>query len=231
MTIKTINKWATGGVISVLVMLSAGAFVLSFDVLRREAIEHGVNAQLAWIFPLIVDTSIIGGSMFVIWASINRRVGLVRLGYGVIVIVTALSVALNRYHATADKLLNIIYMVAPPLLLATMTMLVERMLEVVLSDVEQENSLQTLVASLKATVTELRQALQVEQATRKQLETDYNRVADMIPLLAYVNPDVFLFAKARAGLITMDDALASQATYNRRNQAEAFAERVTISGD
>jgi hypothetical protein len=112
-----------------------------------------------------------------------------------------------------------------------MTMLVERMLEVVLSDVEQENSLQSLVASLKTTVTELRQALQVEQATRKQLETDYNRVADMVPLLTYVNPDVFLFAKARAGLITMDDALASQVTYERRNQAATFAERVTISGD
>lgn len=238
MKLETINRYATAAVMLVLGSLAVGAFILSFDVLRQEAIKYGVKPALAFIVPLIFDTSIIGGSAFVIWASINQRPKLVWLGYAVIIAVTALSVTLNSQHAQEGRALSIVYMVAPPLLLATMTFLVERMLEVLFHGVQHENKLlgmlqaaQATIAALTNTVTELRSTLQVEQATRNQLQADYNRVADVIPLLSLINPDVFLAAKVKAGLLTVDEAMTQQTTYERRNQAELFFGRVTVSAD
>ncbi|MCA9982401.1 MAG: DUF2637 domain-containing protein [Anaerolineales bacterium] len=234
---KKINKLITGFVIVLLFVLAACAFALSFDVLRNEAIAKGVNPALAFLFPIIVDSCIIAGSAFVIWASINRQGGLVIVGYVVIALVTILSVVLNGSHAKSFDALTVVYFVVPPMLLAMLTFLVERMLEVVMKGVEHDNQLQTKANRLQGTVTQLEStlrqlqtSLQVEQATRKQLESDYNQVADIIALLPHVNPDVFLFAKVKAGLLAMDEALQLQETYTRKHQAEAWAQRVTIQG-
>jgi len=233
---KKINQYLTSFVVLLLFFIASGAFVLSFDVLRKEAIFWGVNPSLAWIFPLVVDTSIVAGSAFVIWASVNRRRWLVRIGYGVILLVTGLSVTLNAAHAKSFELLPVIYMIVPPLMVALMTFLVERMLEVTMEDVETESKLQTLVNRLQGTVTykdetiaRLESNLQSETARRNQLESDYATFADTIKVLPFINPDVFLYGRVRAGLITMDEALQAQQTYQRRNQAESFADRVTIA--
>jgi hypothetical protein len=137
MSIRAINNTVTAVVALILAALASAAFVLSFDVLRQEAITYGVRPELAWIFPIVVDLSIVGGGAFVIWASINRLRALRYVGYGVVAGVTALSVALNRYHANGDGWLAITYMVVPPIALATMTYLCERMIEHALGTVEE----------------------------------------------------------------------------------------------
>lgn len=166
MNLKQINKIATYLVMGVLLLLAAGAFRLSFDVLQKEAIRFGVSPELAWILPIIIDIGILGCSAFVIWASINGEKSLRTLGYVVIGTITALSVVLNRYHATTDDPLNITYMIAPPILLATMTVLVERMLEVIIRDVDSSDILQHTLVQLQDSVDNLRQQLGIEKAMK-----------------------------------------------------------------
>lgn len=232
MNLKQINKIATYLVMGVLLLLAAGAFRLSFDVLQKEAEKFGVSSELSWIVPIIIDIGILGGSAFVIWASINGQRGLRTLGYVVIGAITALSVVLNRYHATADSPLNITYMIAPPILLATMTVLVERMLEVMIRDVDNTDILQDKLVELHDTVDKLRHELSIEQAMKKQLESNYAQVSHIIHLLPYIRQEVFLLAKVAQGSLSIKQAFEEQNIYKRLDLWEGFASKVTtISGD
>lgn len=47
--------WCT---VAMTVFLAAGAFVLSFEALRDLAVRNGIPAQLAWIWPMIIDVTI-----------------------------------------------------------------------------------------------------------------------------------------------------------------------------
>jgi hypothetical protein len=233
--IKRINISITSLVILLFIGLMAGAFRLSFDALSKEAVSKGIAPNLAWIFPIIVDMLIFGGSMFVIWATINKRKGLVWVGYAVIVATTFLSATLNRYHAPSDELLTIVYHVVPPVMLAVMTFLLERMIEVVMENIEADNKLQTTLRKLQGTckqhedtIHELQTKLQVEYGQRQQLESDYNKVAELVLVSKFINPDVLTFAKAKANLITFEEAFNQQHTYQRRNHAADFFNRVTI---
>lgn len=248
MNIKKINNIVTGSVIFVLLLLAAGAFSLSFDVLQNEAIKYGVNPELAWVFAIIIDIGIIGCSLFVIWASLNKARNLVRLGYGVIIGVTTLSVYLNMSHAkmfgqTGSPqspmdflgILPVVYMIAPPLLLATMTYLVENMLERVIKDVDATDMLQVKLSDLQSIISVLQDTLKSEQAklresevARKQLTVDFDKVADILPLLPYVRAEVFLFAKVAASKITIEEAYREQELYKRLDQFKALGSKIVI---
>jgi hypothetical protein len=202
--------------------------------------------------------SVIGGSLFVIWASINKKSGLVKLGYVTILLITVFSVFLNMNHAKdfdldniADTfdILAVLYMIAPPILLATMTFLVERMLEVVLSDVdatdihvltvqklqgklkELESTLQDTTSNYEARLAEEQGKLQVQCVRLQQLQSNYDQVAESIKLLPYIRSEVFLLAKVAANMMSLDEAYNQQQIYNHKTGYINFANKVMISGD
>jgi len=227
MTKTYINYAVTVLVILVMLSLTAGAFVLSFDALQKEAIIHGIDPALAWIFPVIVDLAVIAGGSFVIWAAINSLVVHKRMGYLFILAVTAMSVTLNAFHAQGGWM-SVVYSVIPPMMLAATIFIVERMIEHVISQLDSADKLQSAYDSLaeanKQTIDRLRQI----QARYNELETRYTQLAEYVPLLPVIHPDVFVAARAAAGLITQDEAVGAQTLYERRNQWDTFFKRVTV---
>ena len=249
MNLKKINTGATIAVTTILMTLAIGAFSLSFNVLKKEAEKHGVDPSMTWVFAASMDLSIFGSSLFVIWASINKKVGLVRLGYGTIAVVTLLSVYLNMSHAKAFEVLPILYMITPPILLATMTFLVERMLEVVLSGVDATDVLHVRLQKLQGKITELESTLQdtttkyearlleeqgklqLQTVRLQQLQSNYDQVAETVKLLPYIRSEVFLLAKVAANMMSLDEAYKQQEIYNHKTGFINFANKVMISGD
>jgi hypothetical protein len=235
MNIKRINQFLTGAVVLLLLVLMAGAFTLSFDALTKEAIKMGINPSIAWLFPVIVDTSIIAGSLFVIWATINQERKKVYMGYVVILVTTLLSALLNRYHSPSDNWLSILYYIVPPIMLAVLTYLLERMIETTILKMDTENKtlvqlqrLQGMCKTYEDKVRELTQTIEVEVARRTQLESDYTRFTELATLSRFINPDVFTLAKVRAGLIGLEEAFSMQNTYKHRHHVESLLNRVTI---
>ncbi|MFD3463995.1 DUF2637 domain-containing protein [Nocardia fluminea] len=59
-------RWARWSAVLVLIGIGAAAFVLSFAALQDLAIMGGTRRGLAWLFPVIVDGTIIQATMAVI---------------------------------------------------------------------------------------------------------------------------------------------------------------------
>lgn len=78
------------------VLLAAGAFVLSFTTLRDLAERSGLDPQLAWLWPLIVDGIIIVATISV-FALAGTRV--VWYPWMLLILGAGVSVAANAIHA------------------------------------------------------------------------------------------------------------------------------------
>lgn len=109
------------------------AFVLSFDILKNEAIEAGVSANLAWLFPAIVDGLAIMFTLYVVYAVSEKSTRMKYLGYGAISVVTLVSIYINYTHAKTWS--DVIFYVSPPIGLAFVIHALSEMLE---HDVKQE---------------------------------------------------------------------------------------------
>ncbi|MFI6998761.1 DUF2637 domain-containing protein [Nocardia sp. NPDC050175] len=90
--------WARWSAVVIIVIIGTAAFVLSFAALRDLAILANTPRQWAWLFPVIVDGTIIQAtiSALVLAASPERRWFLWVLGTGAMV-----SIAGNSLHAVA----------------------------------------------------------------------------------------------------------------------------------
>jgi hypothetical protein len=91
-------RWARWSAVVIIVIIGTAAFVLSFAALRDLAILANTPKQWAWLFPVIVDGTIIQAtiSALVLAASPERRWFLWVLGIGAMV-----SIAGNSLHAVA----------------------------------------------------------------------------------------------------------------------------------
>ena len=77
-----------------------GAFRLSFDAQRTLAIASGIEADIAWIYPCIVDAAILTGVLVDVWSpELSRRV----LGwvYAAVAFWTITNVLGNAVHVIA----------------------------------------------------------------------------------------------------------------------------------
>ncbi|WP_405159537.1 DUF2637 domain-containing protein [Nocardia sp. NBC_01499] len=91
-------RWARWSAVVIIVIIGAAAFVLSFAALRDLAILANTPKRWAWLFPVIVDGTIIQAtvSALVLAKSPERRWFLWVLGTGAMV-----SIAGNSLHAVA----------------------------------------------------------------------------------------------------------------------------------
>lgn len=103
---------------AVLVLLLAlGAFFLSYESLRDLAANSGAIAPTqAWMFPLVVDGSILVFSLSALRASLSGES--TRWYMGLVVAVTVVSVGLNSAHASGGVLARFMASIPPLLLFA-----------------------------------------------------------------------------------------------------------------
>ncbi|MFE1592145.1 DUF2637 domain-containing protein [Nocardia sp. NPDC058705] len=90
-------RWAIWSAVLVIAGIGAAAFVLSFAALQDLAIIAGTHPKLAWLFPVIVDGTIVQATMAVIVLGPNapERAWFSR----VLLVGAAVSVGSNAIHA------------------------------------------------------------------------------------------------------------------------------------
>jgi hypothetical protein len=109
-------------------LLAIGAFALSYEALRDLAVRTGaLSESTAWIFPLLVDGSIIVFSISALRASVIGAHKDRRWFLGLVVLVTLASVVLNVCHARGGILPGIIAALPPLFLFAAFESLMRQL--------------------------------------------------------------------------------------------------------
>ncbi len=84
--------------------VAAAGLILSYESLLDLAVTSGaINRNLAWLWPLTLDTLAIVASLNVLWA--ETRQARDRYAWTLVIIFTVLSVVFNATHAGMDSLL------------------------------------------------------------------------------------------------------------------------------
>lgn len=120
-------RWAMWAAVAITAVIAVASFVLSFAALWDLATMAGLPRQLSWLWPVIVDGTILQATISVIAVSAveNERRGQ-RFFWAVLAAAAAVSVSANALHATLagegvlpPALAATIATVAPVSLLAT----------------------------------------------------------------------------------------------------------------
>jgi hypothetical protein len=92
-------------------ILACGAFALSFDSLNKLAVENGVTVGLTWVWPLVLDGSIV---VFSLSALRSRLYGeSITYAMTLVVLTTLASVLFNVAHAPSGPLAHTMAAVPP----------------------------------------------------------------------------------------------------------------------
>ena len=117
--------------VTVAVVRALRAFIISFDALRAVGLACGINAALAWMFPIIIDGSTLAFT-WAAWAFKTRRMGTL-YPWLMLVLFSVISLIGNALHAhpvmvngmlLPDWVPPVIMTVPPVALLATTHMIV-----------------------------------------------------------------------------------------------------------
>jgi hypothetical protein len=98
-------------------LLAAAAFTLSYDALHQLALESRVRPGLAWLWPVVIDGTIVVALLTVLAA---KRAG-ARAGYpwALAGLFSAASVAFNIAHAPDRPVAQLVFAMAPVALVLT----------------------------------------------------------------------------------------------------------------
>ncbi len=125
--------------------LAVVSFVLSYDNLRGLAQMTGaVSPGLAWLWPFIVDGALVVFSLAVLRNSLHGERAL--WPFALVILFSALSVALNVSHAPANLLARIIASIAPVALLLSF----ETLMTQLKSEVRRAGAAMTMLAMNEA---------------------------------------------------------------------------------
>ena len=91
--------------------IAAIAFTLSYSALLRVAIDYGVPIDLAWLWPLLVDASLVVFSMAVVRASLTGEATWWK--WVLVGLYTCATIAFNLIHAPANDIAQVVAVVAP----------------------------------------------------------------------------------------------------------------------
>lgn len=177
MTTQTrIVNGLTGTVALMVLLIGAGAFVLSYDALYATGLTHGIPTGKAWIWPLLIDGPLVVFTVALLVSQIMRSSA--KLWAGLVGLYTLATVAFNLSHAQPTPLGWTVAIVAPVGLLLT----TEALRHLARNIIERAAAIQTL-AEL-STIVETRRADldklngQIEQTTAKldQLKSEQKAV-------------------------------------------------------
>lgn len=116
MNTRIVNS-LTATVAMMVLLIGAGAFVLSYDALYFTGLNNGVPSAKAWIWPLLIDAPLIVFTLALLVSQIMRQSA--KLWAALVILYTLATVGFNLSHAQQSPLGWTVAIVAPVGLLLT----------------------------------------------------------------------------------------------------------------
>jgi len=119
------GRWTYQTSAAGVLMLAAAAFTLSYDALHQLALDSHVRPALAWLWPVVIDGTIVVALLTVLAA---KRAA-TRAGYpwALAGLFSAASVAFNIAHAPDRPVARLVFAMAPVALVLTTHLLMQQM--------------------------------------------------------------------------------------------------------
>jgi hypothetical protein len=105
-------------------MLAAAAFTLSYDALHQLALDSRVRPALAWLWPVVIDGTIVVALLTVLAA--NRAATRAAYPWTLAGLFSAASVAFNIAHAPDRPVARLVFAMAPVALVLTTHLLMQQ---------------------------------------------------------------------------------------------------------
>jgi hypothetical protein len=118
------GRWTYRTSAAGVLVLAAAAFTLSYDALHQLALDSRVRPGLAWIWPVVIDGTIVVALLTVLAA---KRAA-ARIGYPWVLagLFSAASVAFNVAHAPDRPVAQLVFAMAPVALVLTIHLLMQQ---------------------------------------------------------------------------------------------------------
>jgi hypothetical protein len=118
------GRWTYRISASGVLVLAAAAFTLSYDALHQLALDSRVRPGLAWLWPVVIDGTIVVSLLTVLAANRATR----RAGYpwALAGLFSAASVAFNIAHAPDRPVAQLVFAMAPIALVLTTHLLMQQ---------------------------------------------------------------------------------------------------------
>ena len=107
------------------IVLAAAAFTLSYDALHQLALDSRVRPGLAWLWPVVIDGTIVVALLTVLAA--NRAASRAGYPWALAGLFSAASVAFNIAHAPAHPVAQLVFATAPVALVLTTHLLMQQL--------------------------------------------------------------------------------------------------------
>jgi hypothetical protein len=107
------------------VALAAAAFTLSYDALHQLALDSQVRPSLAWLWPVVIDGTIVVALLTVLAA--NRAARKAGYPWTLAGLFSAASVAFNIAHAPDRPVARLVFAMAPVALVLTTHLLMQQL--------------------------------------------------------------------------------------------------------
>jgi hypothetical protein len=106
------------------IVLAAAAFTLSYDALHQLALDSRVRPALAWLWPVVIDGTIVVALLTVLAA--KRAAAQAAYPWALAGLFSAASVAFNIAHAPDRPIAQLVFAMAPVALVLTTHLLMQQ---------------------------------------------------------------------------------------------------------
>jgi hypothetical protein len=118
------GRWTYRGSAAGVLVLAAAAFTLSYDALHQLALDSRVRPALAWLWPVVIDGTIVVALLTVLAA--NRAAVPAAYPWMLAGLFSAASVAFNIAHAPDRPVAQLVFAMAPIALVLTTHLLMQQ---------------------------------------------------------------------------------------------------------
>jgi hypothetical protein len=118
------GRWTYRTSAAGVVVLAAAAFTLSYDALHQLALDSRVRPALAWLWPVVIDGTIVVALLTVLAA--NRAASRAGYPWALAGLFSTASVAFNIAHAPDRPVAQLVFAMAPVALVLTTHLLMQQ---------------------------------------------------------------------------------------------------------
>jgi hypothetical protein len=118
------GRWTYWTSAAGVIVLAAAAFTLSYDALHQLALDSRVRPTLAWLWPVVIDGTIVVALLTVLAA--NRAATRAAYSWALAGLFSAASVAFNIAHAPDRPVAQLVFAMAPIALVLTTHLLMQQ---------------------------------------------------------------------------------------------------------
>jgi Protein of unknown function (DUF2637) len=118
------GRWTYRGSAAGVLVLAAAAFTLSYDALHQLALDSRVRPALAWLWPVVIDGTIVVALLTVLAA--KRAAARAAYPWALAGLFSLASVAFNIAHAPDRPVAQLVFAMAPVALVLTTHLLMQQ---------------------------------------------------------------------------------------------------------